>query len=515
LQKGDPEYLDTMTWLAHAYTDKRQYEPAQALYKSVLEIRRGRGAYLEMAVSLENLARYYNNLGQLEDAANLYNEALDLRRKSPGSNELIAALREVANFEMERGEADAAIKLYEEALVNQEKLEPDDPNIAETFTDMARVYELAGESKAEKKREERLKTLALQIRTSRLLKGDSNDRVNILDDLTRSYIEDGRLHRADQLAAEAQEITVRLHGPESQETVDHLITLAEVYRNSVTLLRDAATQNAAFLSASARYQQAIAISKRRSFVHEELRALDSYAGFLLERKDFTAAERVYRNALEIRERNSQADLFPEHMLIETLNGLAQSEAGLGKASDAEARLLAALKVFDSMSEVGRNSLGGARGLDPYILRHSTSARLAELYRSQGKLKEADERYRPLAEGLKTIRREYLTGEYTASSYLEIIEGAGRFYAGRGDVATAESFYRLVWPADVRPQVRVLVVWPEEVYAKTIMALAPVSCVDSMIRILHSYETLLAGAGRQREADEISHGVARLEQRKSA
>ena len=156
-------------------------------------------------------------------------------------------------------------------------------------------------------------------------------------------------------------------------------------------------------------------------------------------------------------------------------------------------------------------------MEASLLPQSITAALAELYRSQGKLKEADEQYRPLAAELKAHIRspESLRTEYSARSFLDIVESAGRFYTERGDFTTTESFYRLLWPTEVRPVVGVVVRWNDEIYAKTLLAQAPVSCVDSMIRILNSYAALLTQAGREPEAAEISHGVGRLEQRKSA
>ena len=96
LKKSDPEYLDTITWLAHAHSDKGDYELAQPLYAEALEARRGVSNHADIAVGLEHLARNQNNLGYAQEAAKTYEEALSFRRKNPGSPDLITGFIVVA-----------------------------------------------------------------------------------------------------------------------------------------------------------------------------------------------------------------------------------------------------------------------------------------------------------------------------------------------------------------------------------------------------------------------------------
>lgn len=75
---------------------------------------------------------------------------------------------------------------------------------------------------------------------------------------------------------------------------------------------------------------------------------------------------------------------------------------------------------------------------------------------------------------------------------------------------AESFYLLVWPPKIRPVVRVIPRWPEACPA-SLMATAPVSSLDAVVRILESYAALLTKQGRVRDAGLIEHGVARVKE----
>ncbi|HJU91400.1 MAG TPA: hypothetical protein VJ656_00580, partial [Pyrinomonadaceae bacterium] len=146
-----------------------------------------------------------------------------------------------------------------------------------------------------------------------------------------------------------------------------------------------------------------------------------------------------------------------------------------------------------------------------LLRHLMSAKLGELYASQNRLKEADEQFKLLPEKLKRVSQDSLANSDIAKNFLEVVQIAGTFYTKQNNIAAAESFYKLVWPENVRPVVRVLVVWPEENYAKSILALAPDSCVPQMIEILNSYLELIKKAPPSRDPN-IEFGIQRLRQR---
>ncbi|HYH86058.1 MAG TPA: tetratricopeptide repeat protein, partial [Pyrinomonadaceae bacterium] len=519
LKGDDAEYLDTITWLGLAHSDKGNYDLAQPLYESALKIRRGGGKHTYVAVSLEHLARNYNNLGQVEEAAKHYEEALNFRRKNPSSPDLIAALKEVAEFHLELGDSEGAIKLYEEALGNQEKyLEPDDPNIADTFAAMAQVYE----ESPYKGQAKQLNALARGIRALNRYRDDSAEKMNHTAEVAWTYAVIGRFQQAARLRVRAQEVEDRRAGPDSHGAAYDLIRLGDFFRSAAQLAPEADDRKKFYADAASTYQRALDISERKSDGKSKLEALDGLAGLHLDQKNFAEAARFYKIALDIREQTQQAsdirlsvvkDGHKAEMAV-SLDGLAQAAAGLGQNAEAEAYFLRTQKVFDDMSDFMLNYVGGVSPT-MLFLRHATRARLAEFYRGQGRVKEADEQYRPLARRLKEVRRDYLTHEGIAQSYLDIIEGAGRFYTERGDTAAAESFYRLVWPEGVAPSVSVIPVWPEELYEKTMMAIAPASSIDKMIRILESYAALLEKAGRERDAGLISHGVVRLQWRKLA
>lgn len=491
-EKRNAEHLDTVTWLALAYSDTGEYNSAEPFYLKALNIRRG-------ADTLELLARNYDNRRDVENAEKTYKEALELRRANVSSPKLIALLTEVAEFYLKYGGPATAAKLYDETLRNQEAyLQPYDPKIADTFIGLSQVYEemmLKGGAKF-------YRDLAREIRTSGLSQestdGDSMER------LAQRYIEVGKYKQAALLEVRSQEIHAQQQGAESQGPVSSLTSLGNFFGYAAKSAADASDRQTFYDKALATYKRALEISERKTYPTEEARALDGLAVLQLEHKKFAEAEKYYQRVLTMREQKTTSQVFPGEEMIDNLKGLAASAVGLGKYAEAEGYLQRALKTFDGMTH---HTLM-MRQIDPPLLRLSLSARLAELYRSQGRFKEADDLYRPMAERLKKDVKN--NTDYNAEQYLDIVEKAGQFFSERGDTAAAESFYLLVWPEEIRPTVLTVPSWPEA-YSKSLMATAPVTSVETITRILEAYSALLTKTGRSR-SDMTSHGIARMVQR---
>ncbi len=504
LKKEDPEYLDTLTWLGHAHSDQGGYELARPLYEEALLIRRGSDRHADIAVSLENLARSYDNLYRAGETAKLYEEALELRRRNPNSPDLITALKEVAEFYVEQDEHGEAIKLYEEALARQAAyLAPDDPKLADTFAGLAEIYE----DTRLKGRAEIYNSLARAIRR---FGHDRHEGQTGFAELAAAYIRAGRYRRAGLLLASEQKALAESQGAEARGPVNNLVSLADFYADAARRAPEADRRE--FRErASEVYGRALEISARKSYTAAQVEALDGLARLSFDQKNFAEAERHYKRALEMRGRGEGSQVQAGEKMLANLEGLALAASALGKHGEAEAHLLRAQKFYDAMSVIARNEIL-LRTVDPPLLRHALSARLADVYRAAGRFKEADEQYRPLAERLKAdVRPDFLAVPVNAERYLYIVESAARFYAERGDAAAAESFYLLVWPPEIRPVVRTVPQWPEA-YAKSLPAIAPASSLDAVVRILESYAALLTKQGRTRDADLIEHGVVRVKER---
>ena len=497
--KGDTTYFDTITWLGLAYSDNGQYQLAEPLYLEALEMR-------HEASTMAQLARNYNNMGEVEKAEASYNQALTELRINRFSPELTAALKEVAEFQLVHGDAQAAIQLYEEALTTQEEFEPDDPNIALTFNELARAYEETTSLKTAL----RLRSLARQIRFSRT--EDANSRASSLKKLAEMYIEEGRFNRAGPIIAKANKLFLQNADAEGQGAVNHYLSLGDLQLKAAQLSPNENVRKDSFLEAERWYRQALEISQRKGYRNETVHSWDGMASLRLEQKNFAEAEQLFKQSLAARERDSNIDVTPALMLIQNVNALAETAVGQGKFGDAETYLLRIIKGVDQMSDATKKFMYSARGIDANMLRHAASARLAELYVIQNRLAEAEEQYRPLAQKLATVNPESFKNDYNARRYLDFIDGAAKFYIKQNNLAAAEAFYKLVWPDDVRPTVRTAVDWPEESYAKSIMALAPDTRVPQMIDVLKSYAELLKKSGRERDADLIDFGIQRLRAR---
>lgn len=507
LKKDDPEYLDTLTWLAHAHSDTGDYELARPLYEEALEVRRASAGHADIAVSLENMARNLNLIYELDEAAKLYEEALALRRQNPNSPNLIVALKEVAEFYADQEKTDAAVKLYEEAIAHQERyLELYDSNLADTFAGLADVYEettLRGKADA----------YNVLARVGR--KTDPN-RVGGWSDLgalIQAYVGVGRYREAAQLRALEQEILAKKQGAEAQGSVINLIGLGDFYVEAARHVPET-DKGGFYAGASEAYGRALDISARNSYPAEAVSAHDGLARLQLGQRNFAEAERHYRRALEMRERVQAGQLQANEKLLDNLEGLALAASGLGKHAEAEAHLLRALKFFDGLSVTQVDELR-LRSLNAPLLRHALSARLAEVYRAEGRLKEADALYRPLAGQLASpvpLLKFDLQGKpVNADRYLQIVESAGRFYTERGDAAAAESFYLFVWPPEIRPTMKTMPEWPQA-YESSLLKMLPASSLDAVVRTLESYAALLRKQGRGRDADLIGLGVERVKTR---
>ena len=492
-EKRTAEYVDTVTWLALAYSDKGRHEDAETLYIKAQNVRGS-------ADTVESLARHYDNRSDSENAAKSYEEALTQRRADGSSPKLVALLTEVAVFYWKHQDPSTAVKLYEEALRNQESyLQPYDKKLADTFTGLSQVYDDVRRKGWAKSYND----LAREIRRSGL-REHSNDGAT-MQRLAQRYVEVGKYRQAAMLEVRAQAIHENEQGAENRGPVNSLVSLGAFFRYAAKSAPEAPDRQAFYDRALATYQRALEISERKTYPIEQGRALDGLALLQLEHKKFAEAERYYKRVLEMREQKTTSQVFPGEEMIDNLQGLAAAVTGLGRYTEAEAYLLRSLKTFDGMTHYTMTM----RGIDPPLLRLSLSARLAEIYHSQGRVKESDDLYRPMAGQLKKDVKNY--GGDNVEDYLDIIEEAGQFFTDRGDTAAAESFYLLVWPQEIRPTVLTVPSWPEA-YSKSLMATVPVTSSRSVIRILEAYAVLLAKTGRTRESDMISHGVQRMQER---
>lgn len=319
----------------------------------------------------------------------------------------------------------------------------------------------------------------------------------------------GRFREAARLRAAEQETLAKVQGAESRGPVNALVSLADFYAEAGRRAPEADQQEFR-ARASETYGRALEISARKSYTAAQVDALDGLARLNLDQKNFAEAERHYKLALEMREAGKASQVWANEKTLDNLEGLALAASGLGRHAEAEAYLQRALKFYDGLSTLARNEMV-VRRVHPQLLRHALSARLAEVNRALGRPEEADEQYRHLLGPLTSVKREFLDVPVNAERYLYAVESAGRFYSERGDPAAAESFYVLVWPATIRPVVQTLVVWPDA-YSESLLAQAPASSLDAVIRILESYAALLKKQGRDRDADLIDFGVNRVRER---
>jgi tetratricopeptide (TPR) repeat protein len=351
------------------------------------------------------------------------------------------------------------------------------------------------------KRAKLVNAVARRIHLLNIAKGDLDLRIEFMEKLASEYAALGRFRRAELLRNRALEIESRMRGPESTAMMYSLISLGDFFRDAALFMPDGVDRQAAYASAVSAYKRARAIGEKKDAAEGILDALEHQAESYLEQTNFSEAEPLYQQALQLRERTLGPDPNKKSPsaragVAANLDGLARSEVGLKKYVEAEAYFRRAQQVFDGMSDTEIKTLNFS-AVNAVVLRQTTRARLAELYRSLGRLKEADEQYKPLAERLKPITPEDLINGRTFQDYLDIIERAGRFYSQQGEAATAEKFYQLLLPKDA----------PER-----LLNAVPDSCAESMLRILRSYAETLEKLGNKKEASNVGDMASILQKR---
>jgi tetratricopeptide (TPR) repeat protein len=296
--------------------------------------------------------------------------------------------------------------LLQRALeIRQKTLDPDHPDVAQSFNSLAALYYSQGKY-AES---EPLYLRALAI-WEKVLGPDHPDVARGVNNLAVVYDDQGRNAESEPLHRRALAIRERALGPDHPETAGSLNNLAELYR-----------EQGKYAESEPLYLRALAIwEKALGPDHPDLaRGVNNLALLYDDQGRKAEAEPLYGRALAIREKA----LGPDHPdLAHSLSSLAVLYYGQGKFAESEPLQLRALAIRERA--LGPDHPDLARGVN----------NLAELYREQGKYAESESLHlRALAISEKALGPDHPDVAGSVNNLAELYREQGKF-------AEAEPFH---------------------------------------------------------------------------
>jgi len=383
----------------------------------------------------------YLNLGRHEDAEPLLRTALDLRRSAGDSLDLAESLNAIARLHHAKGDYTEARTAAEEGLAMRRRILGDrHPAVAESLHYVAAITNDQGDYP----RAEALSRESLSIRRAAFA-GPHLRVAESLDGLSSALAAQGKLDEAEEAHRESLEILKRLYGSEHLQVAVNLSSLGRLL-----------SSKGDHRPAEAVLREALPILRRElGDEHEQVAlALTHLATVLQDKGEYREAEELFREALSIRKRlfgaehpriaesvNNLGVLFlnmdeldaaqpfflealamnrslygEEHPNIsDNLNNLAIVYRGKGDYRAAEEMFLAVL-------ELDRKQLGEGH---PYV--HATINNLAGLYSRMGDLARAEsEHRRALALQESALPEGHWQIANTRSLLGAVLTKAGRF-----------------------------------------------------------------------------------------
>jgi tetratricopeptide (TPR) repeat protein len=324
-----------MATLGKVYRNLGHFEEAEPMLRQALALRRRTlgNEHLQVAASLNDLARLREAQGDYESAEQQYQAALAMRRRLLGNEHLAVAgsLNSLGSVFFIQGKYAEAIELYQEALAMRRRLHGNQHlDVADSLFSLAlaQVYNGDLESAERHFRE------ALAMR--RQLLGNEHPLVAAnLRQLGQMARYRGDLDSAESLLREALAIQRRVLGNQHLDVADSLNDLAIVLQSKDDLD-----------GAEVLYRESLAIYRRLlgNEHHWVAIALNNLALVLNAKGDLDGAEMLFREALAM----SQRLLDSEHPDIALCRAnLGAALLARGQLTEAEALLREALETFTS------------------------------------------------------------------------------------------------------------------------------------------------------------------------
>jgi tetratricopeptide (TPR) repeat protein len=336
--KRHPETASTRYNYAQLLADEGQLDAARVTWDEVLATDRALypSGHPNIAYTLSAYGRLLLRLGEYKEAERLQREALEIRRKYHGEShpDVAYSLGALGMAVYERGRYDEAESLLRESLAMHRKLHPDHPISGAVMNDIGLVLYDRGEyAKAERWHRE-----ALEFQRS--VAGDDERNAMAVSMVRRAndLAALGSLERADTLAREGYELVRRVHEDRGMWVVAAMIDLAAI-RLQRGFVAEAESLFAAGLSRMRAFESGAPQRPR------DTRALLGLGRCRMAARDFNAAEKYFREALDI-ERRYFGDEHPRTARAQT--ALASALIARGDLREAEPLLRSAESALSTM-----------------------------------------------------------------------------------------------------------------------------------------------------------------------
>ena len=404
-------YAADMFHIVGAYLLERgQYNLAKPLLHEALELRRRwlGNEHIDIAASLDRIARSHQLQGHYSDAEPFYQAALAMRKQLLGDEhpDVATSLNNLAVLCREQGRYSDAESVHQAALAMREKLLGDEhPDVATSLSNLAVLYREQGRlSDAEP-----LSQSALAMR-KRLL-GNEHPSVAIsLNELALLYSIKGRYSDAEPLYHEALAMTKRLFGDEHPDVARILNNLALLY-----------SRMGYYSKAEPLYQEALAMEKGLfGYEHPNISStLNNLALLYYNQGKYEEAESTYKEVLLI-DRKIFGEESPE--IATGLHNLALVYRNQARYTESEDLFVKALEIKTRFLS------------EEHPLVSDTLFGLGVLYHLRKKFEQAEEK---LLQALDIDKKSL--GE-THPNTAESIRALGDVHSVQGRTEEARSLY---------------------------------------------------------------------------
>nr|MDJ0600384.1 tetratricopeptide repeat protein [Crocosphaera sp.] len=365
-QLGDShiEIAPSLNNLARLYESQGRYAEAALLYEQALAIYKQQLGenHLDTGIGFNNLAGLYESQGRYAEAEVLHQKALAIFRQQLGSNHFNTAisLNNLAYLYYSQGRYTEAEPLYQQALaIFKQQSRDNHPDTAFTLSNLGLLYYSQGRyAEAEPLYKE-----ALAIRKQQL--GDNHpDTATSLNNLALLYKYQGRYAEAEPVYKEALAITKQQLGDNHADTATSLHNLALLYHSQER-----------YAEAAPLLVEALTIRIEQLGVNhpDTINTINNFTAFYDSQGKYAETELLYQQVLAIR-KQQLGENHPD--TATSLNNLAYLYYSQKKYTKAEALWQEALTI--RKQQLGDNH--------PQIASNFND--LATLYQSQENISQA-------------------------------------------------------------------------------------------------------------------------------
>ena len=304
----------------------------------------------ELAARLCNeLGRHLMNVGAYSEAQFYLQQALAIRQHvlEPEHPDVATSFNNLAALYQDQGKYEQAKPLYKQALtIWQHVLGPKHPDTARSLNNLAELYHVEGEYE----QAEPLYQRALAIR-EQVLGPEHPDTAQSLNNLATLYDIQGKYEQSEPLYQRALAIYERMLGPQHPNTAQSLNNLAALYYIQ-----------GKYEQAEPLYQRALTIRERvlGSDHSDTAVSLNILGGLYRIQGKYEQARPLLQRALTIRERVLGSD---HSDTAASLNNLAAINYAQGKYEQAKSLLQRALVIYERVLDTQLfDGLQGHKGL---------------------------------------------------------------------------------------------------------------------------------------------------------